>query len=64
MAIRKIRKEKGISQEALAYGCEISRNHMYKIENGKSSPTVKMLELVASELKIKVSDIVIEAEKI
>lgn len=64
LAIRNIRKEKGVSQENLAYDCEISRSYMYKIEAGKCNPTLKVLEIIANRLDFKVWEIVKIAEEV
>ena len=61
-AVRKLRYDKGISQESLAFSSDISRAYMYKIEARKSSPTIQMLEKIASVLEVKVSDLIQLAE--
>ena len=62
-AIIKLRKEKNMSQETLAFEAGISRHFMYRLENNLASPTVKTLEKIADTLKIKPSAILAEAEK-
>ena len=63
-AIIKLRKEKNMSQETLAFEAGISRHFMYRLENNLASPTVKTLEKIADTLKIMPSAILAEAEKI
>jgi len=60
--IRKFRQDRDISQEGLAFDCEISRAHMYKIESGKSSPTIRILEKIAKRLGVHVYEIIRHAE--
>ena len=62
--IIKLRKQKNVSQEQLAYDAGISRHFMYRIENNLASPTVNTLEKLSTALSIKASIILIEAEKL
>lgn len=48
--IRVTRKEKGLSQDALALACGIDRSYMGRIERGEVSITVDKLYLIASTL--------------
>jgi|AutmiccommuBRH23_1029490.scaffolds.fasta_scaffold10143_6 transcriptional regulator with XRE-family HTH domain len=44
--IRELRKEKSLSQEALANIAEVDRTYMTKVETGKRNVTVKILEKI------------------
>jgi len=44
--IREMRKEKSLSQEALANIAEVDRTYMTKVETGKRNVTVKILEKI------------------
>lgn len=44
--IRELRKEIGLSQEALANIAEVDRTYMTKVETGKRNVTVKILEKI------------------
>ncbi len=44
--IRDLRKEKNISQEALANIAEVDRTYMTGVETGKRNVTVKILEKI------------------
>ncbi len=44
--IRELRKEKSISQEALANIAEVDRTYMTKVETGKRNVTVKILDKI------------------
>ncbi len=44
--IRVLRKEKELSQEALANIAEVDRTYMTKVETGKRNVTVKILEKI------------------
>ena len=63
-AIIKLRKEKNLSQENLAFEAGISRHFMYRLENNIASPTIKTLEKLSVALKTKPSVILSEAEKL
>lgn len=44
--IRELRKEKQLSQEALANIAEVDRTYMTKVETGKRNVTVKILDKI------------------
>jgi transcriptional regulator with XRE-family HTH domain len=50
--IRKLRKEKGWSQEAFADKCGIQRAHMSLIERGKQNLTFATLETICRNLGV------------
>ena len=49
--IRELRKEKKLSQEALANLAEVDRTYMTKVENGKRNVTVKIIEKIIIALE-------------
>lgn len=49
--IRELRKEKSLSQEALANVAEVDRTYMTKVETGKRNVTVKILEKIIIALE-------------
>jgi len=51
--ILRIRKEKKLSQEELAFDCYIDRSNVAEIEQGKTNPTLKTLLKIANNLDIK-----------
>lgn len=50
--ITKIRKEKGLSQEKLAFGCHLDRTTIATIEEGKTNPSLKVLLKISRGLNI------------
>ena len=48
--IRELRRQKGISQEALAKACGVTRQTVNAIENNKYDPTVALAFALAREL--------------
>jgi DNA-binding XRE family transcriptional regulator len=53
--LKKIRKEKGLSQEELAHNAGISYNSLNTIENGKLNPTLATLLAIADSMKMEIS---------
>ncbi|MBN8698991.1 MAG: helix-turn-helix transcriptional regulator [Chitinophagales bacterium] len=54
--IRELRKELGISQEALAYKAEVDRTYVTDVENGRRNVSVEILERLIKALDISVTD--------
>ncbi|MCG8451679.1 MAG: helix-turn-helix domain-containing protein [Spirochaetales bacterium] len=57
-AIRKIRNEKGLSQEKVALDAGLSRRYIYMIESGKNNPTFETLQKLSKVLNVRTSEIV------
>lgn len=55
--IAKIRKAKGLTQNALANLLDISREHVAKIETGKKHISLKLLFLLCEKLEINEKDL-------
>ena len=51
--LRVLRKQKGLSQEELAFQAGINRNYVGQIERKEKSPTVDMIEKLATALDIE-----------
>ena len=60
-AIRSIRLERGLSQEALADAAGIDRSHMGKIERGERNVSVLNVARVADALNTSVSALMASA---
>jgi transcriptional regulator with XRE-family HTH domain len=50
--IRRLRKERGLSQEALAGEAGLAMRHLGRIERGEGNPTVAILGKLAEVLKV------------
>jgi transcriptional regulator with XRE-family HTH domain len=50
--LRILRKQKGLSQEELAFQAGINRNYVGQIEREEKSPTVDMIEKLAATLDV------------
>lgn len=56
-SIRKIRSEKGFTQESLSLGSGISRSHIAMIESGKRDITVNSLFKISRALGVNLAEI-------
>jgi DNA-binding XRE family transcriptional regulator len=61
-AIRALRKERGLSQEALAHATTVDRSHMGKIERGERNVTILNIIRISSVLEIPASELLRCAE--
>jgi transcriptional regulator with XRE-family HTH domain len=57
--IRKIRKDKGMTQVDLAYACGFEKQNMQRIEAGKTSPTLKTLLKISEALEVDIRDLIL-----
>ncbi|HTI86088.1 MAG TPA: helix-turn-helix transcriptional regulator [Alphaproteobacteria bacterium] len=56
--LRRIRLERGLSQEALALEADIDRAYMSGLERGVRNPTVMLLAKLANALKVPLGDLI------
>lgn len=56
--IRKIRRERKLTQEELAYKVKIHVSTLGRIERGESNPPLKTLERIAYALGVKTKEII------
>jgi transcriptional regulator with XRE-family HTH domain len=52
--LRRLRLERGLSQEALAHDAEVAPSFISQIESGKRSPTVTLLDDLARALRMPI----------
>jgi transcriptional regulator with XRE-family HTH domain len=55
--IRKLRHERGYSQEALAELADIHENHVRRIEGGTANPSYIVLLRIARALRVRPSEL-------
>ncbi|HRN70787.1 MAG TPA: helix-turn-helix transcriptional regulator [Candidatus Woesebacteria bacterium] len=55
--VQKLRKEKELSQEELAHQLGISRVYMGFIEQGRETPSLKLLMKISRKFGVKVEDL-------
>jgi transcriptional regulator with XRE-family HTH domain len=58
--VKKLRLEKGLSQEALAYEANLDRTYIPSIEKGERNVSITVIEQIANALKVKISDLLDE----
>ena len=60
--IRRLRLERGMSQEVLSGIAVISRSHLAEIESGRDNANVETLWRIANALDIRLSDLLRKVE--
>lgn len=55
--VQKLRQEQNLTQEELAHQLGISRVYMGYIEQGRESPSLKLLMKIARKFKVRVEDL-------
>jgi transcriptional regulator with XRE-family HTH domain len=63
-AIRELREEQGISQEAFAMKCGVDRSHYGGMERGERNPSLTSVFKIAKALGIRPSQIHARAEQL
>lgn len=63
-ALKEVRKELNLSQEAAAQVCDIDRTYFGKLERAEQSPTVTMLWRLARGLGTEPSALLARSERI
>jgi len=53
--VKKLRLEKGLSQEALAHLADLDRTYIPSIEKGERNVSITVIEKIAKALKVKIS---------
>jgi len=61
--LRRIRHEKGISQDDLAYEAGMSRSYLSQLEKGKFYVSLRIIGRLADVLKVDAAEFLSRAEK-
>ncbi|MDA9455989.1 XRE family transcriptional regulator [Bradyrhizobium sp. CCBAU 21359] len=61
--VRRIRVERGIPQEQLAYDAGIDRSYMSGLERQQANPTIDLLDRLAETLGVAVSELFVRPSK-
>lgn len=62
-AVRCLRRERGLSQEALAEKANLHTNYISLVERGLSAPALDTICALADALEVTVSALAVEMEK-
>lgn len=62
MTVRKLREERGWSQEKLAEVAQLNRSYVGDVERGNAVPSLVTLEKIAVAMGLKISDLVLQCE--
>ena len=62
--LKEKRKERGLSQEELAYRCSVDRTYVSMLECKKRKPTLSIVFKICKTLKISPSDFIKEIENL
>lgn len=62
-ALRELREERGLSQEAAALTCALDRSYFGKIERGEKNPTLETLWKIADAFDTQPSALLARAER-
>ncbi len=55
--VRKLRKEKGLSQEALALACDLDRTYIGGVERGERNISLLNIHRIADALEVVVGEL-------
>jgi len=58
VVLKRLREKKGITQEQLAFRCNLHRTYIGLLERGFRQPTVSTIFSIGKELKIKPSTLI------
>ncbi len=56
--VRELRVEAGMTQESLAWECDLSKPYLSQVEAGKRLPSIAVLDAIARRLGLRVADLV------
>ena len=54
--MRRIRREKGLSQDELGDQCGLTRNYIGNVERRENSPSLQSMEAIAQALEVSLLD--------
>ena len=61
--VRRIRVDRGIPQEQLAYDAGIDRSYMSRLERQSENPTIDLLDRIAGTLDVHLSELFVQPPK-
>jgi transcriptional regulator with XRE-family HTH domain len=64
LVVRRVRQQRGLSQEGLGFKSGLHRNYVGLIERGKRVPTLRTVERIAAGLGVSAADLVGQSEQL
>ena len=61
--LSRLRKDKGLSQEELAFRADLHRTYISQLERGLKSPSLATIEAIAKVLELRASELIRHAEE-
>ncbi|WP_342358375.1 helix-turn-helix transcriptional regulator [Terrarubrum flagellatum] len=61
--LRRLRVERGVSQEALAADADVDRSYLGRLERKLENPTILLLERLATALNVDLTDLLVAPPK-
>jgi transcriptional regulator with XRE-family HTH domain len=61
--LRRLRNEKGLAQDDLAYEAEVSRSYLSQLEKGTFYASLKILEKLARALGVEAYELIVPTKK-
>ena len=55
--IKTLRQKKGLTQDDLANRAGLNRVHLYRLETGRQSMTLRTLKIIADALEVRAADV-------
>lgn len=57
MRVRYLRSQKHLTIEEFSFECDLSKNYLCELENGKRNPSLEVLEKIAKALNMSISEL-------
>lgn len=57
MNLRRLRVERNVSQERLAFDSNVDRSYLGGLERGEENPTIDILDRLAATLRVPISEL-------
>jgi transcriptional regulator with XRE-family HTH domain len=61
--LRRLRNEKGLAQDDLAYEAEVSRSYLSQLEKGAFYASLKIPEKLAKALEVEAYELIVPSKK-
>jgi transcriptional regulator with XRE-family HTH domain len=55
--VKKLRQEKGLTQEQFARNCGLHKNYIGMVERGERNPSLINIEIIAKGLQVSISEL-------